>query len=278
MSPCLRFFVDEVEALAPRWRERVFAKPEDWKEAGKPGSRGGTFGSFPVSGEGLGGMAKPRPQKYLATSEHPVAAIEKIASDLAFELNLPVPPAVLWHRPDAPRSHGRELVISAIPFLPAVNWSQVEKVPATRDQYMPLLSPLASAVLPFDTWIMNGDRENGGNLIVTEDVSGPVPIFRAAYLDFANSLTRVFKLQPDIWKDMQAFVPIYPVGCVPDLDAMSRMVTAIENLSAPVIEGIIRRIPPAFLLPAHRDEIVKALLYRQPRIRLIMRSSYPALP
>lgn len=273
----MRDFAAEVLAIAPRWRERVFTDTE-WVVVGSPGSRGGTFGSFPVTGEGLGGIAKPRPQKPVSYSEHPVAAHEKIASDLAYDIGLPVPPALLWRRENAPRSHGRELVISAIPFEPALTWKQVEASAPTAARVMPLLSKAASSISPFDTWLMNGDRVNAGNLILKEDVSAAGTTIRLAYIDFANSLVRMFRLQPDIWKDERFVVEPYPYGVPPDLQQMSSIVAKIQALPESTIRTVVERVPLTFLTARDRDEIVKALLHRQPKLRTIMKNRYPDLP
>ena len=162
---------------------------DSWNEAGLPGSRGGTFGCFPLAGVALGGFAKPRGSRVVRMEDHPVAALEKIASDLAFDLGLPVPPAVLWER-EGPRSHGRQLIISAAPFDGALTWLQVEAAPSSvAARILPSLAPSASAISAFDTWL-----------------------------------------------------------------------------------------PTRFLLPQDRDEILNALLYRQPRLRGIVKKSHPGLP
>lgn len=250
---------------------------DSWSEAGLPGSRGGTFGCFPVAGVALGGFAKPRGSPVVRIEDHPVAALEKIASDLAFDLGLPVPPAVLWER-EGPRSHGRQLIISAAPFDGALTWLQVEAAPpSVAARILPTLSPSASAIAAFDTWLMNGDRVNRGNILVREDV-GPPALTRVAYIDFANSLSRVFRIKPDIWKDEGGTVPMFPHGLPVDLASMDATVSAIEKLPEAQLRVIVERIPARFLLPQDRDEILAALLYRQPRLRGIMKKSHPGLP
>lgn len=124
---------------------------------------------------------------------------------------------------------------------------------------------------------MNGDRVNGGNILVREDV-GPPPVTRVAYIDFANSLTRVFRIKPDIWKDEGGGIRPYPPGVPVDLSAMDATVSAIERLPEAQLRVIVERIPARFLLPQDRDEILDALLYRQPRLRGIMKKSHPGLP
>jgi hypothetical protein len=133
-------------------------------------------------------------------------------------------------------------------------------------------------MVPFDTWVMNGDRENKGNLIISEDTSGSVPLLRVAYIDFANSLVRVFAVAANIWRDETTWVVPYPAGVPIDIDAMSSTVTRIQALAPEKIRGVVERVPPTFLLPKHRDEIAEALLYRQSRLRGMMRRKYPALP
>lgn len=208
--------------------------------------------------------------------DHPVAAHEKIAADLAFDLGLPVPPALLWKR-EGPRSHGRELVVSAVPFERALTWKQVEASSALSARVLPRLTNFASSISPFDTWILNGDRENNGNLILSEDLSSAPPILRVAYIDFANALSRAFRIKPDIWKDETYISVPYPTGVPVDLVAMASMVSRIEALPADGIRKVVQRIPMDLLDPADRDEIIEVLLYRQPRLRGIMKSYYAGL-
>jgi len=120
---------------------------------------------------------------------YPRAAHEKIAADLAFELGLPLSPVVLHRWPGAPPQGNQPFVaISLIPFLNVHKWQHIVAVPAIAPQMKKELTPVASALVPFDTWVDNGDRANEGNLIVSKDGTDLSKPLRVAYIDYSNSM------------------------------------------------------------------------------------------
>ena len=95
VMPSLRKFAAEIETVATAWRSpATTALP--WSVRGRPGEEGGSAQGYFVEYEALLGFAKPSVSPGLV----PVAAQEKIVSDLAYDLGLPVPPVLLWDRGD----------------------------------------------------------------------------------------------------------------------------------------------------------------------------------
>jgi hypothetical protein len=113
----IRRFTAEVEVHAKLWRQAT-TTDLPWTLRGKPGEVGGMTAGYFVHHETITGFAKPSHD----TAPVPMAAQEKIAADLAFDLGLPVPPVVLWDR--GARNDGlfQFCAVSLVPFEPANKW------------------------------------------------------------------------------------------------------------------------------------------------------------
>jgi len=178
-----RNFPTNVEQVAQEWR-KIALTTQAWTVTNEPKKPGEAQG-FWVRSNSVSGYAKPG-RNQPPVSEHCRAAHEKISSDLGFELELPIPPAVLWQRNAPPAGCETCCVISALPFPNPHRWDEVATISARLE---PLMGRVASAMAVFDTWIQNGDRHNAGNLIVTEEVTATERILRVAYIDYANTLS-----------------------------------------------------------------------------------------
>jgi len=261
----LRTFPPQVEHLAQLWRHQVLTT-SSWAQVGDPVPGAESEPFFVRSTDGFAGLAKP------GTSEppvrhHPRAAHEKIAADLAYELGLPVPPVILWQR-------GRQsMSISGLAFPRALPWGAIP--PSLRGQLLPRLSAVASAMATFDSWLANMDRQNDGNLLLSEDDSVTPPILRVAYLDFANSMAYRWA-QKERWK-LDDAVACYPDSVPLDGTSLRAAIQEIEKFPHTTIEEIVTRIPEEFLSVPHRTTILEGLLHRQPRVRGMMANVYPGI-
>ena len=179
-----RKFTPSVEAIAHVWRNEIVSS-ETWAPVlgAKVSEAGGQAAGYFVTSGALRAFAKPS-QKSDGIAR---AAHEKIASDLAYELALPVPPVVLYDWGSPPLGEQQFVAMSLCPFGPAHKWDTVKAAKADP-QIAITLQPTASAMVPFDTWVGNSDRANGGNLIVNQDTGGPHAAVRCAYIDFSYSL------------------------------------------------------------------------------------------
>jgi hypothetical protein len=110
MPSAFRSFPGHVAVLGDTWVRMVDTRVA-WTPTGK------TWGSeskpFMVSGAGVLGIAKPGEVKGDGIAR---AAHEKIASDLAYHLDLPIPPVVLWRRLPCPAGAHPCCSISAIAY------------------------------------------------------------------------------------------------------------------------------------------------------------------
>lgn len=169
-----RYFDLKFEALARRWRDQVYTR-QHWTEETRPRSEGDS-GTVWVRSGNDSGIGKPIKRRI--NFDH--AASEKIASDLAHDLLLPIPPVVLWQRNPVDPDQERDCCISA-------------SVPDARE-LEPLFKSLsgeeqtrlrqsASAMLPFNYWIAAQDRQILNTLIGSGAHGEPVFVF----IDYARS-------------------------------------------------------------------------------------------
>jgi len=119
--PTIRRFQPEVETVADAWRKEMLTSLA-WSSPGNPGEAGGQAQGFFVKCGALTGFAKPSKQPNEPADGPPRAVHEKIASDLAFDLGLPVPPVVLWRRNLSTPDQETLCAVSLVPFQPAQKW------------------------------------------------------------------------------------------------------------------------------------------------------------
>ena len=261
----LRQFDPDMETLARTWRGEVCTSVK-WQPEGAPGGLGGICAGYLVKNGTTLAYAKPsspHDRKLGATYvNNPIAAHEKIAADLAHDLRLPVPPAVLWDR-GQPKDKGvRHCVISAAPFWPAYTWAQVMRLPKAGARLLPLLAKAASAISVFDTWLDNRDRVNGGNMIVHESDGFGLQI---AYIDFAQSMSFGWGNGPA--PGIVRAEGRYPGAAPLDVDAIRDTVSAIETMPEDQIRSIVGRVPGAFLAPERARCVEEGLLRRRECLR-----------
>lgn len=270
-----RTFDGSLETLATDWRNAVISG-DAWQVVQTCGSVGGEAQSLVVRCASTGGYAKPG-HNNMAVTALPRAAHEKIVSDLAYELHLPIPPVILWDRGGAvPAGQERYTAISALAFTNAQMWGSVVKLADVHARILPGTREVASAMTVLDTWVDNRDRVNEGNLLVTEDTSGNPPLLRMAYIDYAYSLTYG-------WMQGEGYKAQTVVGCYPspplgvDVAIVADILARIEALPTSTVEKIVKRIPDEFLPADRRQLIIDGLVYRAEHLRIFLRTTYTGL-
>lgn len=270
----LRTFLPDGEAVAREWRQRV-ETCEPWRPTSTAGDAGGEATGYFVTSGPINGYAKP---SKLPGAHDPWwrSGHEKVAADLAFDLGLPLPPTVLhkWAKP--PYGDQRFVAISLFPWLYAHKWQVVARMPDIADKMKIALRSVASALVPFDTWLDNTDRANDGNLIVSSANLEPGQAPHIAYIDYGNAMMCR-------WRNSDAkqihVAPIYPTDQKDaDITIMDRALTEIECLSDDTVRAIVSRIPDDFLPADHRSKIANALVVRKPLLRGEIRRVYGAIP
>jgi hypothetical protein len=190
------------------------------------------------------------------------AATEKIVSDLAYALGLPVPPATLWDRGSSAGAP-RFVVVSAWAFNAPVNWGQAQ-ASLSPDQRNFMIRA-ASAMVPFEMWIGAQDRQNDSNVLV--DGAAPAGQAYAAWIDYAFALDHTWKgnLVP-----ASVVAPMFPPVGVADSPTMKTSADEIVNLEAAVIEAIVNRVPAEYLPRAVADNIIRNLIGGRAAVRALL--------
>ncbi|WP_238208693.1 hypothetical protein [Methylobacterium marchantiae] len=244
----IRWFSDEARDCSAEWRATLVSA-DAWQQIGQAGAAGGEAEGFFVQCGSVEGYAKDSGGAFRA-------AHEKIASDLAFDLGLPVPPLVLWEDGAARRA------VSRLPFTAAFKWDHARQAPSAVTRMMPALTQAASAMVAFDSWVENIDRINGGNMIVSLALPQG---FGCAYIDYAFSLSHGWGCAPANPTSIRRGP--YPEEVIVDGAILAETVFAIEKLPSTTIEEIVRRIPDAFMEEQRRENIVASLVTRRDQLR-----------
>ncbi len=256
----LRRFSDDTESLARSW-SLAPVTPMDWVIDPAPIANEGAEGGFFVTSGHIRGYAKPRKRHAADPMSRPLAAYEKIVSDLAFLLRLPVPPVTLFLRATAPGLEARHHAVSAVPFAGHTSWRKTLEQPGMAAHVRQFTAPVMSAMAAFDTWVHAHDHcNNPENLLVSP--AGEAPAF--AFIDYGQSLLE--KWRAGGYKTEFA-APLYDGGTKMDFCALRAAVAAIETIPDASIRAIVERIPPEFLAPAHAQVIIEGLLYRRDHLR-----------
>jgi hypothetical protein len=245
----LRCFGTDVEALAQEWVQAPVSV-DKWESLGKFGASESQ--PFRVKRGALVGLAKPG---HPHGDGHARAAHEKLVSDLAYELGLPVPPVVLWDPGDT--FPERRVCISAWAFPQCLTWDEAARAGLITDTMKASASGVASAMVAFDTWISAQDRKADHVLV---DASSKDQL-GLAFIDYSFALSYTWKGENDGAGRAPAFLPV-PL----DDDAIRHTVARIAKFPDARVRELVTRIPDHYLLPAQRAVILLNLLSRAPSV------------
>ena len=250
-----RNFQGPAAAVASTWARSVNA-PHNWR-MGR--ARWGTNSKpFEVVNEaGLVGVAKPGAN--VSEPDLPRAAHEKIASDLGFLLELPIPPVTLCD--SSSDFDERYVAVSAWAFSRAVEWQKV--VTQLSSSRRDLAVAVSSAMAVFDTWIAASDRKDS-HVLVNDD--GDDSKLDLAYIDYAFSLTKEWATGNGPVDKMR---PALPIRSLAPFEALN-IVDNIEALDDQKITQIVNRIPPDYLPDRRKRIIISNLLSRRAQLRALV--------
>jgi hypothetical protein len=249
----LRRFSAERLALCSEWFNAV-ETTDEWDDKGAISS--GESKAIWVSRrtDGLRGAAKPGEPKADSVCR---AAHEKIAFDLAHQLDFPVPPVILWDRGDG-HAANRHLAISAWAYTQCVNWDAACSKGAISDSDKASTSETCSAMRVFHTWIGDCDRKTEH---VQVDESSPDGELSIAFIDHAFSMSYQWKAPDAAIQPSPHYMPLQE-----HREAMLEAIQRIEALSDDEIKRIVERIPATYL-PAHeKGNIITNLISRKTKL------------
>ena len=253
----LRHFETHIEALA----QQCFDQPildDTFIVEGMPEGGGTSSRRVRVAGTNQRAWAKPA---RIAPDNLNCVVNEKIASDLAFSLGLPVAPVQIIKRctvPDFP-----PVVALSYSALPQPRqWGQVS---VTHSQRKSLASVLG-AMFAFHAWIDDHDHNwNDGNALLETSNDGSI---RAVFIDYSFSLTRRWNPPapaPDgRWGQRSG--PYLNL----DQDAAIATVEAIRQVALSELEDTIAHVPRDCLSEANASALAKGLHERGSTLRALL--------
>lgn len=263
----MRHFRTQPGSLPSQWRKAVTSQ-QPWTPKPELGQLSSAERPFWVSDGQTVGVAKPGKK-----AQKPVAAQEKIASDLAYDLGLPVPPVILWDRGSIPDGECRHVCISAMPFGQPTPWGQIKKDDGLLSQLRPLMEEVMSAMVAFDTWLDNHDhKDHAGNLLIQWDQSTTQP--RIAYIDYGHAMLHTWSTKGF---DNNTCAPIYDRQSTVNIQALKKAATTIQDMSDDHVNAVVARVPSDYLPDDQRCLLAEGLIDRKKRLANILATQHGGL-
>ena len=228
-----RRFSDALEKTAEEWAEMTTSFDE-WVNIGPYGCSESRPFQVERTRDGLVGLAKPGVVKM---DRIPRAAHEKIASDLAYHLDLPVPPVVLWDRGES--EPARYVCISAWTFATQpFTWHQAKNF--LTDDEKEDARRIVSGMLAFEAWIAADDRK-ADHVLVNIDSSNRKLQF--AFIDYAYSMSKNWGETLVQHRPIRSYLQELTI----DNGAVEEITQRILSLKPELINGLVDRIPDQYL-------------------------------
>ena len=237
------------------------------KSANQAGALEGECGGYFVTADDFPRRAYLKPVKKLEDhAERAVAAREKIASDLAFDLSLPVPPALLTAQPGAPPLPGGA-VVSLVMYPVQWAWEHVRwKTPddhVVQAALERVFAESAAGMLVFDTWLGQLDHDDHPHNIVWGYDPKDLADTRLVYLDFARSLGCLDCWEEGKWQEVvRAPFPHRLTETLNDA-RLADAISKVGALSEESIQKIVMRVPDDYLDSGRKSVVVEGLLGRR---------------
>ncbi|MCB9583745.1 MAG: hypothetical protein H6718_00005 [Polyangiaceae bacterium] len=217
-----------------------------------------------------------KPTKHLGDRWRGIAAREKIASDLAFEMKAAVPPVVLTDRSDAEAGEEVHACVSLQCYEHQWSWASCASFLARSDS--PVGAAMArtvgedvAAVLVMNHWVGQTEHNDHPHNIIwgyDDPVQGPSSF---VFVDYATSLGF-----GGAWEGGRG----ERVARAPFPDRLRARVTPhqldaaldrLESLRHDVIEEVCMRLPPEFMCEHERLAVLSTLLARRALVRAIIK-------
>jgi hypothetical protein len=198
------------------------------------------------------------------------AAHEKIASDLAVLLDLPIPPVTLYHLPgalpDCPhkKKPGDPYVaISAWPFLSFEEWGDRILNKMTPAQKESLRAPI-SAMWVFDSWI-SAQEDRGAKHTLVNNLLGN-NLVGLAFIDYAFSLSKFWTTD----NSPQVAAPWWFPNIQKDDTVVRYVADKLHGLGDADVAHVVNRVPAEWLPDGPKPVIVNNLVSRKAGIHKLL--------
>jgi hypothetical protein len=266
---------DENGTIAAEWRA-VAAIDCTWRPTE---NQAGTVG-YLVEGEGGGRYVTweryPHRRAYLKPTRRDPdpararAAREKIASDLAHDLGVPVPPVVLSEVRNG--SEERFVALSLVMFPLQWAWSQTKRFINVASDAGNLIRRTAYTAaaqgLVLDTWLAQPDHtENHEHNIIFGYVPGDATCNQLLFLDYAFSLGFGRAWENELYRDCS--IAPFPRALCENLDqrTLEATVAQVEAFPEQTVREVVTRIPATHLAIDQRAVIIDGLVARRSLVR-----------
>jgi hypothetical protein len=202
--------------------------------------------------------------------KYPAAAREKIAADLAYDLDVPAVPVLLCDSGGRFGCEQAECCVALVTHERITPWGQLVDLLKASDALRAAASEPLSRIAVFDTWIGNPDRVNAGNLIFCEQSGKPEHDgFRA--LDHASAFGGVkHSWRNSGWADLQPAPFPEPMRPLLSEGSMLRAILSIEAYSEESIRGCVERIPDHYMDASTRNDTVNGLIGRKVGLKALV--------
>jgi hypothetical protein len=258
--------------LKKKWRNDLFSTDQWDKVRDQTFDPGESLG-FRVKQDSVHGYLKPTK---LCDEKNPRAAHEKIAADLAADLGLPVPPVLLYRRPNAPMGEENRCCVSLLMYPDRqYPWGFIFRPDNTvRTDVQAIVGNDTAAWLAgysgmhvFHLWVGQVDGNYGSNVILGVDPER-TPTNELLFIDYATALN-----QENAWgatKDKQklSMVPIPEVfRAALSKTLLKEAADKIAMLPSETVTRIVGRIPADYMTEAHKKIVQSVLIARQSAIQ-----------
>jgi hypothetical protein len=195
---------------------------------------------------------------------HPRAAYEKIASDIAAFVDVRVvPPVVLYHRPGD--HHDEHYTCLSLVLFPQVHeWNSLAEI-GELDPFSALIRQ-GSGVIALDTYLRNTDRSNGRNCLIGQDPDNPEDD-SCMFIDYSNSMNFDGQWSDGKWAQMQPPTTHEHLKRYGDPAVINAVATNIESLPDAFLKATVERVPDEYLNKDAKSTLLKALLERRGLVR-----------
>jgi hypothetical protein len=259
----------EVVDLAAQWRRSAF-EPIQFGNTGAHAPEGERGGMWVMSAAFPGRCAYMKPRKGVPGTLTAIAAREKIAADLAHDLGVHVPAAILTERSVEVVGQERQVVLSVRLYPSQMEWAAVRlrmmgrlgsaghldiaalaKKAAPRD---------AARAFAFDLWLSQLDHgeNNPSNIVFASEADGSNPAF--LFFDYEKSMGFL----DGKWLELRGNFP-FPklLRELMSKDEARETARTIASMPDNTVMDVVGRVPERFISSADREQILHHLLTRK---------------